>query len=572
MYFELIRLSYKQSPINFIAVAVLSFATSIAETASLALFAPLLAMLTSASSKVNGIEWPSKLAFTVFGAAPKEKVIIIFAMIFATLMVGRFVFSTLNYWAIAMAEARMLRFLRSRCLDVLFYAPQRFLDNYDNARILQHFNEQALRSAEGLRTALKSITSVTTFILNICLLLFLSVHLTVASLVLLSIMGLFLTPVPRMVKKHAEWYVVSMFSYNKKLVDLINGIRTVRSFATYDTERLKTVVLMDNQVNAQVRKTFFSGITIPLFEVFAFITLCLILILSVYVVTGDSWLTIVAPFVVILARSIPQAASVHNLRSLSSLISADHQSLNQFIQTLDEQGSKNLFLSGPIETIQFETVAMTYNKDIVLLGIDLTIQRGERVLFIGASGSGKTTLLNLLVGLYRPTSGRILINSIDLLDIDIREWRKHICVVEQSPFIFNDTIRNNIAYRDPKMIEEKIWAALETVGLAQFVKDMPHGLDTQLGDNAITLSGGQRQRLSFARALAHEPHILIMDEPTSALDEETERFVLTEMRKRYMDSTIIAVSHSHALRDQFNSIYTIDKGRILPEKSISQAS
>jgi ATP-binding cassette, subfamily B, bacterial MsbA len=512
-----------------------------------------------------------KLAAKVFGTAPKEKVIIMFALMFAALMVGRFVFSTLNYWAIAKAEAKMLRFLRLRCLDVLFYAPQRFLDSYDNARIFQHFNEQALRSAEGLRTGLKSISSITTFMLNIALLLFLSVYLTIASLLLLTIMGLVLTPVPRRIKKHAERYVESMFLYNKKLVDLVNGIRTVRSFATYDTERLKTVVLMDNQVNAQVRKTFFSGITIPLFEVFAFITLCLILVLSVYVVTGEAWLTIMAPFVVILARSIPQAASVNNLRSLSSLIAADYQSLKQFIHTIDEQCGKKRLLPGPIETIRFEVVGMTYKTDAVLQGADLSINRGDRVLLIGASGAGKTTILNLLVGLYRPTAGRILINGIDLLDIDIQDWRKHICVVEQSPFIFNDTIRNNIAYRDPKMMEGAIWQALETVGLAQFVKDAPHGLSTQLGDNAVILSGGQRQRLAFARALAHEPDILIMDEPTSALDEETERFVLTEMRKRYANSTIIAVSHSQALREQFNSIYMIDKGRILPEKTIRQA-
>lgn len=566
MYFELIKLARRLSPLTHWAIVALSLITSIFETASLALFAPLLAILTTTTA--NGIEWPAKLAATVFGTAPKEKVIIIFALIFAALMVGRFLFSTLNYWVIARAEARMLRFLRLRCLDVLFYAPQSFLDNYDNARILQHFNEQAMRSAEGLRVGLKSISSLTTFFLNIGLLLFLSIPLTIVSLVLLSIMALILTPIPRRIKSNADRYVEGMFAYNKKLVDLVNGIRTVRSFATYDKERLKTVVLLDYQIKAQVWKTFYSGITIPLFEVFAFITLCLILIISVFVVTGDAWLTVMAPFIVILARSIPQAAAVNNLRSLGSLIAADYESLKKFIETVDEQSGKRKRLACPVASIKFENVSMAYEKNAVLQGIELSIARGERVLLTGASGAGKTTLLNLLVGLYRPTAGRVLIDDVDLLDIDIQEWRSHIGVVEQSPFIFNDTIRNNIAYRDSKITEEAIWLALETVGLAQFVKDAPQGIDTQLGDNAVILSGGQRQRLAFARALAHEPDILIMDEPTSALDEETERFVLAEMRKHYADSTIIAVSHSQALKGQFSSIYTIDKGKIVQEKYV----
>lgn len=569
MYIELINSSRKLHPWNLWAVIFLSFLSSMLETTSLALLAPLMAMLTDAS--LENLQWAVKLGAIVFGTASKEEMIIIFAGVFAALMAGKFVFTAFNYWAIARSEARLLRHLRMRCLDVLFYAPQKFLDNYDNSRIMQHFNEQAMRSAEGLRVALKSFSSLITFVFNISLLLFLSVQLTIVSLILLGILGLILTPIPRRIKRNADRYVHSMFGYNKKIVDLINGIRTVKSFATYEKERLKTVVLMDRQVEAHVRKTFFSGITVPVFEVFAFITLCLILILSVYVVTGTDWLTVVAPFIVILARSIPQAAIVNNLRSLSSLISADYKSLKGFVGTVDGISNKKKRPLDTVTRITFEQVGMIYDSDPVLEGVDLSVNRGEHVLLIGASGAGKSTILNLLVGLYTPTSGRICVNGIDLSDIDIHEWRKHIGVVEQTPFIFNDTIRNNIAYRDMNITSESVWRALETVGLSTYVGGLPHGLDTQLGDGGVSLSGGQRQRLAFARALCHEPDLLIMDEPTSALDEETERFVLKGMRKQYAQSTVIAVSHSLAMRELFDLVYRIDKGKVIQEKSLKQA-
>ncbi|HYA39355.1 MAG TPA: ABC transporter ATP-binding protein [Candidatus Methylomirabilis sp.] len=567
MYIELIRLIRKLSPWNFGAVCVLSLMTSTFETASLALFAPLLALLTGVPA--GGAGWPARLANTMFGTVNRESAIVFFALVFAGLMVGRFISTALNNWAIARAEARVLRYLRMRCLDVLFYVPQSFLDNYDNARIMQHFNEQAMRSAEGLRVALRSISSVATFLFNIILLLFLSVSLTLVSLALLTVMGLVLTPIPRRIKFNAQRYVEAMFDYNRKMVDLVSGIRTVRSFATYDKERLKTAVLLDKQVEAHVRKTFFSGITVPLFEVFAFLVLCLIMILSVFMVTREAWLAVMAPFLVVLARSIPQAAVVNNLRSLSSLTSADYHSLQQFIQTLEEQTHQKKPMSGAVMEIKFDHVAATYGVTRILHDVDFSIKRGEHVLLVGASGSGKTTILNLLVGLYSPSAGRILVNGINLSEIDIHEWRSHIGVVEQTPFIFNDSVRNNIAYRDNRITELAMWEALKTVGLAEFVASKPQGLDTQLGDNAVTLSGGQRQRLAFARALAHRPDILILDEPTSALDEETESFVLKEMRKQYVDSTIIAVSHSPSLYDLFDSVYKIDQKSITRMRAIA---
>ena len=163
-------------------------------------------------------------------------------------------------------------------------------------------------------------------------------------------------------------------------------------------------------------------------------------------------------------------------------------------------------------------------REPVLLGVDLTIARGESVGIVGSSGAGKSTLVDVLLGLLAPSAGRITVDGRDIRTA-LRSWQRHIGYVPQEPFLLDDTLRRNVAFgiADAEIDDRRVDSALRLAQLADFVATLPDRLDTLLGERGTRLSGGQRQRVAIARALYHEPEVLVFDEATSALDSPTER-------------------------------------------------
>ncbi len=220
------------------------------------------------------------------------------------------------------------------------------------------------------------------------------------------------------------------------------------------------------------------------------------------------------------------------------------------------------------EEIQFRNAGFSYGEKVILNGIDLTIRKNEFVALVGPSGTGKTTLVDILCGLYTLESGRLFIDGVNILDIDIKKWRRSIGYVPQDLFLFHDTIANNITLGDPMIEDKKIEEALKSAGAWKFVSDFPEGIQTNIGERGLKLSGGQRQRVSIARALVSDPQLLILDEATVALDPETERRILKTIK--YLSSeglTIIAISHQKTILDSVDNIYQLEGGKSMKVKS-----
>ncbi len=219
------------------------------------------------------------------------------------------------------------------------------------------------------------------------------------------------------------------------------------------------------------------------------------------------------------------------------------------------------------DKIVFDHVSFMYpdGTENVISDICLTINKGDRVGIVGASGEGKTTFVNVLLGFLEPNEGKIMVDGGDIRQ-SVRGWMKNIGYIPQMIFLVDDTIRNNIVFGSPTASDERIWEVLKIVKLDEYVKSLEHGLDTEVGENGVRLSGGQRQRIGIARALYHDPDILVFDEATAALDDITESEIMNEIYGFNNDKTLIIISHRKPTLNGCDRIYRVVNGKVVEDK------
>ncbi|MCK5680271.1 ABC transporter ATP-binding protein [bacterium] len=215
------------------------------------------------------------------------------------------------------------------------------------------------------------------------------------------------------------------------------------------------------------------------------------------------------------------------------------------------------------DTISFKEIDFTYNQELVLESLSLTIKKGETIAIVGRSGSGKTTLVNLLPRFYDVCAGMITIDNYDLRDITQHSLRNQIAIVSQQTILFNDTIRNNICYGRTDVCEDELFGAAKSANAHNFITDLPESYDTIVGENGVRLSGGQQQRLSIARALLKNSPILILDEATSSLDTESEREVQEAINCLMQDRTTLVIAHRLSTITHADRIVTMRNGHIV---------
>lgn len=283
----------------------------------------------------------------------------------------------------------------------------------------------------------------------------------------------------------------------------------------------------------------------------------------------------VGVFAVAAVRMLP---SINHLVTLSSSVMQNWRALTVVTDELralegrghggheDESGDR-LPLT---DALRFDTVTFRYDgaPDDAIRDVSLTIRRGERVAFVGPSGAGKSTLFDLLLALRAPTSGRILVDGVPIHSRP-RAWQRSVGLIPQSIFLLDASIRENVAYGlDAGAIDEaRVWEALEVAQLDAFVRALPDGLETRVGEQGLRISGGQRQRLGIARALYHRPAVLIMDEATAAVDNETEQEITEALRRLDGDTTMLIIAHRLSTVMHCDRLYMVEDGRISGEGS-----
>lgn len=284
-------------------------------------------------------------------------------------------------------------------------------------------------------------------------------------------------------------------------------------------------------------------------------------------------------FAIAAFRILPSMGKITNYLNNFMFYYPSLDSVYESIQTLDAAEDEQKCLPGeqiPVtfkEKLELRNITWHYpNSDRnVLDELNIEIKKGMSVGFVGASGSGKTTTADIILGLFKPQAGQVLIDGKDI-SLYAGQWHKMIGYVPQSIYLIDDTVRNNVAFgiKEEDIDDVKVWNALQQAQLKDFVEELPEALDTPLGDRGVRFSGGQRQRMAIARALYHDPDILVLDEATSALDTETENAVMEAIDMLHDEKTLIIVAHRLTTIQNCDVVYEISEGKAVLQKKASQ--
>ena len=247
------------------------------------------------------------------------------------------------------------------------------------------------------------------------------------------------------------------------------------------------------------------------------------------------------------------------------LIYHDLMEIEDYIEKQDTEVKEDWNLQDSIE-VKDVTYYYPDTDEPVIDHAGLSIQKGKTVAFIGASGAGKTTMVDIILGLLTPQEGVVMADQINVHEIP-KTFHAQVGYIPQVIYLSDDTIRNNIAFgvKASDIDEQAVHRAMEKAQLTEFVDSLPHGLDTFVGDRGVRLSGGQRQRIGIARALYHDPEILVLDEATSALDNETEAAVIEAIEHLQGMKTMIVIAHRLSTIRNVDMIYEVENGKVIPK-------
>lgn len=352
------------------------------------------------------------------------------------------------------------------------------------------------------------------------------------------------------------------------LQEAVTGVRLVKSFRAEPYEEKRFLDASSRYSEGLMRITRVAFLSQPITEFLGTLVAVAILWIGARMVLVNATLQSaqLITFLVIVMRLLQPMKQLSQIPTVAqqALAASDRlfEVLDSPTELMTDKGTRKV--EGFHDRVTFEQVGFAYEAEPVLIDIDFTAHKGQVIALVGPSGAGKSTLVDLIPRFYEPTAGRILVDGVDSRDIQLESLRSLTGIVSQDTVLFNDTVRNNIAYgAAERFTDEQIVAAARAANAHAFVSELPKGYDTVLGERGTRLSGGQRQRIAIARALLIDPPILILDEATSALDTESERLVQEAIDRLLAGRTVFVIAHRLSTIIHADQILVLDRGRIV---------
>lgn len=396
-----------------------------------------------------------------------------------------------------------------------------------------------------------------------CVLVWNNWMLAIVSLIIAPMIFKLLRYISKRMKTIMETCQASFASVLERVKEVYEGHRLVKLSDTYALEMDRFKRINDGVSKMMIDMTKVTSMGTPLTQLIFMSGVALVLAFAMFQISQG--VITMGNFVTFLAALLLLMPPLRNLAGVNSgfvMMAVAAESIFATLDEADETDEGKVDLTTCKGDFVFEHVSMRYpnTKRDAVHEFNLEVKAGDCIALVGLSGSGKSTLVHMIPRFWNPTKGRILLDGIDIRDLKLESLRRHIAIVSQDVMIFDDTIRNNVLYGSPDATEAEVWKALEDASLADFVRTLPEGLDTVVGEGGSRLSGGQKQRLSIARAFLRNAPILILDEATSALDSENEMKIKGALVSLMKGRTTFMVAHRFSTIEHATKIVAMADG------------
>jgi subfamily B ATP-binding cassette protein MsbA len=411
----------------------------------------------------------------------------------------------------------------------------------------------------------KSIQNVAQVVVTIAILVYWSPKLAALSLIIAPLLMLALQPLLRVLRRAHRRLRNEYGEITSVLQETISGIRLVKSFRGESYEVGRFGQASGDYSRGMVRVTRVALLSQPLTEMIGMTVAVMILWIGAKsVIEGGMKPEVLITFMILVMRLLPPFKQLSQAPTTAQQSFAAAERLFDVLDRHVEPDTGTKKIAGLSDRIVFDDVSFSYGDEPVLQHVGFTARRGDVIALVGPSGAGKSTLVDLIPRFIGPQSGRITIDGIDNRELSLASLRALTGIVSQDTVLFNDTVRNNIAYGTARTYTmEQIEAAARAANAHDFIAALPNGYETVLGERGTRLSGGQRQRIAIARALLTDPPILILDEATSALDTESERLVQEAIDRLLSGRTVFVIAHRLSTVVHANTILVLEAGRVV---------
>jgi ABC-type multidrug transport system fused ATPase/permease subunit len=469
----------------------------------------------------------------------------------------------------------MAVYLRQRVFDHCQSLSFTYINRDHSSRLMALFSNDVPQIAGFFNSAVvTSVISVTTLLAGVIIVARINWQFGLVVLIVVPLAGVALGAVTRPLKRASRQVQDKAEKLTQHLQELLSGLREVAAFGQERTQRNRFSSVLSESLRLRMRMAFLdSAIAGGKGALSMVISVVIIGIGGYLVVRGLATLGTVVAMRSLYYVMYGPALNIFGVITTGQKARASIDRINEFLRERPQVTERSGALSPEqvAGVIAFEDVRFCYTPEReVLHEVSFVAARGQTIALVGPSGAGKTTITNLIGRFYDPTGGRITLDCIDLRDLSLKTLRDNIAMVFQNTFLFDTSIRDNIAFGRPDATADEIVAAACASNAWEFIEQLPEGLDTKVGERGVRLSEGQKQRLGVARALLRDAPILILDEPTSALDARSEQLLQSALGNIMRGRTTFVIAHRLATILRADQILVVDDGRIVEQGSHSE--